>query len=86
MFAAASPPFIYTPLKFPLCVSNCLGLRGSIAFANLRQQIVERLQLAFDLKTMEVGFAFQVSFKSGLKKNERAVAHLQSFAHNFRFC
>jgi hypothetical protein len=54
-------------------------LRGSTAFADLRRQTVEGLRPAFDLKTIfdqktiKVGFAFQLSFKSGPQK-ERAGA------------
>jgi hypothetical protein len=47
----------------------------------LRQPIVERLQPTFNLKTIEVGLAFQLSFKSGPKKERagaRAFAELRA--------
>jgi len=50
-----------------------LRLRGPIVPADLRRQIGERLPLLPYLKTIEVGFAFQLSCKSGPQK-ERAGA------------
>jgi len=60
-----------------------LRLRGLIALADLRQLIVECLQPSLNLKTIGVGFAFQLLKNLARKKNARMRAILQSLAQNF---